>query len=270
VSLLWRDEVAVFLAPRRVALTRVHRGIRPKPATEILKTVEDGNFSDWTPTLDALKVLLADEAWRNANARVVISDHWARYAVVPWSDDLSGDEERLAHARICLAKVYGDVTDNWRITLSAAEPGRAGVACAVPEALFAALGVLLTDARLKLTSLQPQLIVSFNSWRHRLPDTHGWFVAIDEGSLTAARLVKGGWDRVYSARIGLNWGVELRRLQTFGRLAAEDTEGARVYVDAPQWLRDLAGDREIGVEWLFDADQSAPADGVAVLKRLYA
>jgi hypothetical protein len=190
--------------------------------------------------------------------------------VVPWSDDLSGDEERLAHARICLGKVYGNLADTWQVTLSAAEPGRAGIACAIPQQLLADLGVALADARLKLTSLQPQLIVSFNSWRHRLPDTHGWFVTIDEGSLTAARLIKGGWDKVYSARIGLNWGVELRRLQTFGRLAAEDAAGSRVYVDAPQWLRDLAGDREIGIEWLSDGEPASATDGVAVLKRLYA
>lgn len=271
MSPLWRDEIAILLAPRRVALTRMSRGIRPHCAGETNLRVESGSHIDWRPALAVLHSLLADTAWQRANARVVISDHWARYAIVPWSDEISNDEERLAYSRICLANIYGKVADQWQVNVSEAAPGEARVACAIPETLLGEIRATLEAYRLPLVSAQPQLIAAYNVWRARLPDANGWFVAIDEGTLTAARLVRGSWDRVYSARIGTDWMVELQRLKTFGRLAAQDGENGRVYVDAPFWLRKLAGDSDTGIEWLVDERiESAASDDLAVLKRPYA
>jgi hypothetical protein len=247
------------------------RGIRPRCVGEANLRVENGSLIDWRPALAVLHTHLADAAWQGANARVVITDHWARYAIVPWSDDISNSEERLAHGRICLANIYGNVADQWRVNVSEAAPGEARVACAIPETLLGEIRTTLDAYRLPLVSAQPQLIAAYNGWRDRLPDANGWFVTIDEGTLTAARLVRGGWDRVYSARIGTDWMVELQRLKTFGRLAAQDGENGRVYVDAPMWLRELAGDCGAGIEWLVDERiESTAGDNLFVLKRPYA
>ena len=45
------------------------------------------------------------------------------------------------------------------------------------------------------------------------------FVTLDEGSLAAVHFNAKQWDYVRSVRIGADWEVELKRLQTFGRLA---------------------------------------------------
>lgn len=273
MSPLWRDEIAILIAPRRLTLTRMSRGLRPHCIAAAQVSVEDGAFTDWRPALAALARQLAEPGWQGANLRVVLSNHWARYAVVPWANDISSEEERLAHARICLAGIYGNAADPWKISLSEAPPGAARIACAIPGELLEALQLQLSASRTRLCSVQPQLIASFNGWRHRLPDSAGWFVNIDEGSLAAARLAAGGWDRVYSARIGNDWSVELQRLRTFGRLAAQDTENGRVFVAAPAWLRNLAPADIIGIEWL-EGDESTGDDSgdeaLSVLKRLYA
>ncbi len=267
----WRDEIAILLTPRRVALTRMSRGIRPRCIGEASLRVENGSYADWRPALAVLHAQLADAAWQRADARVVISDHWARYAIVPWSDDIVSHEERLAHGRICLASIYGKGTDPWQVSVSEAAPGQARVACAIPETLLGEIRAALEDCRLRLVSAQPQLIAACNAWRDRLPDAHGWFVAIDEGSLAAARLVRESWDRVYSARIGSDWMAELQRLRTFGRLVAQDGENGRVYVDAPMWLQRLAGSHDTGIEWLVDERiKSTLGDDLAVLRRPYA
>ncbi len=271
MSPLWRDEIGLFLAPRRVALTRMSRGIRPRCVADACSDVADGSPIDWRPALAALRGYLSDSAWQGANARVVISDHWVRYAVVPWSTDIANDEERLAHGRNCLVNIYGNGADQWQVTLSEGAPGESRVACALPEQLLAEIRTTLESFSLPLISAQPQLIAAYNGWRDRLPASGGWFVSIDEGSLAAARLVRGGWDRVYSARIGTDWAIELQRLKTFGRLAAQDADSGRVYVDAPLWLRNLAGDCGTGIEWLVDdSGQSETSDPLSVLKRLYA
>ena len=77
-------------------------------------------------------------------------------------------------------------------------------------------------------------------------------VGPDNGILlpAAARLGGGNWDRVRSVRIGADWGVELRRLQTFGRLASAEAQHGRVYVDAPHALRIAAGSTGADLVWL--------------------
>jgi hypothetical protein len=268
VSPLWRDEIGILIAPRRVALTRMGRGIRPRCIGEAARSVNTGSLTDWRPALTVLHNCLAEAAWQGANARVVISDHWVRYAIVPWSGDISNDEERTAHGRICLAKIYGNVADQWRVSLSEGAPGESRVACAMPEHLLDEIRTTLDSFHTPLVSAQPQLIAAYNRWCDKLPLASGWFVTIDEGTLAAARLVRGGWDRVYSARIGTDWAVELQRLKTFGRLAAQDNEFGRVFVDAPLWLRELAGDCGVGIEWLVDErTESTAGDDLSVLKR---
>jgi hypothetical protein len=264
VSLPWRDEILIELAPRRVTLKRTRHRLRSRAVANANRRVDNPSLVDWQPALAVLAKRLADPAWQGADARVVLSDHWARYAVVPWSDDISSDEERVAHGRICLANVYGKVVEQWRVSLSEAAPGLARVACAVPEALLGALRATLQANRLRMVSVQPQLIAAHNSWREQLPAAGGWFVTIDEGTLAAARLVRGGWDRVYTARIGTDWEVELQRLKAFGRLAAQDGEGDRVHVDAPRWLRERAGHCGTGIEWLLDPAAAANGNEHAV------
>lgn len=246
----WRDELRVSLAPRRVTLARVRRGVRPVRGDEVTRRIEGGSAIDWHPALAEMKRLLVEHAGRPADAYIVTSDHWAKYAMVPWSDELSGEKEKLAHARICLHKVYGGVTDSWQLCLADPVPGEPMVMSAVPTALMGDIRSVLDAAGHRLVSAQPQLIAAHNAWRDRLPESGGWFVTLDEGSLAAARLARGGWDRVYTARIGTDWVVELQRLRAFGRLVLRESESGRVYVDAPAWLRELAGDCGPEIEWL--------------------
>ena len=77
-----------------------------------------------------------------------------------------------------------------------------------------------------------------------------WFVTVEHGSLAAARLGREGWDRVHTVRIGAQWTRELKRLQTFGRLASSSAEEGQVYVDAPHAWREVAGNASGELRWL--------------------
>ena len=259
MSPLWRDEIGIYVAPHKLALTRLARGVKPKSVGEAGWSNELANDAHWGAALNALDALLAKSEWQKAVARVVISDHWVRYAIVPFSAALSGEGERMTHARHVLTGIYGEVVSQWTITLSDNRPGTAQVACAVPTTLIEELQIMLGRHQLPLKSFQPQLVSAFNHWRGKLPDGGAWFVSIEQGSLSAARLAPGSWDRVHSVRIGADWAVELRRLQTFGRLANNQTQqgpsqgqGQRssVYVDAPAALRIAAGTTGADLIWL--------------------
>jgi hypothetical protein len=261
VSPLWRDEIGIYLAPHKLALTRLARGVRPKCVGTATWSNERAGDTHWSAALAALDELLAKAQWRGAVARMVISDQWARYAIVPYSAALSGSAERLAHARHVLTGIYGEVVSLWTVTLADSRPGVAQVASAVPSSLLEELQTLLLRHRTPLRSLQPQLVCAHNHWHSRLPDGDAWFVSIEEGSLAAAHLQAGGWDRVHSVRIGADWGVELRRLQTFGRLASTQAQQGRVYVDAPAALRIVAGAGGADLIWLEEAGPSETTAG---------
>jgi hypothetical protein len=257
VSPLWRDEIGIFVTPGSVHLNRMCRGLRPRCVADVGINVRPRPVAGWAPALEALGVRLAEPAWQDANARVVVSDLWVRYAIVPWTGALSGHQERLVHARYLLSQSFGEMGDDWDVALSEAGPGRPQVACAMPRALSAGLTELLVPARLRLLSLQPQLVVAFNCWRHVLPRSGAWLVSLATGSLAAAHLGAEGWDQVRSIRIGSDWATELRRLRTFGRLAAGGSSQSRVLVDAPYWLQRLSSEPDDGLEFL-DQQLNAP------------
>jgi hypothetical protein len=195
----------------------------------------------WESVLAQLESQLAQGVWSDARARVVIADQWVRYCVVPWSDALSSGTERLAHARELLAGVFGEAMSDWTVSLSDAPPGASRLASAMPTALLESI----------LASVQPQLIAAYNTWRHILPSAAAaWFVTVEQGSLAALRMCGDGIDRVHAVRIGLDWARELRRLQTFGRLASESPADGRVYVDLPEALRMLKPGLSADLEWL--------------------
>ena len=270
MSPLWRDEVGLYVAPRRIVLSRMKRGIRPVNVAERNCVVENGDGNHWEPALQTLEACLEDAAWHNAAGRLIIANHWTRYAMVPWSDELTDQEERLQHARYCLSKTYGDVVTQWTVTLNEAPPGVPQVACAIPTELLSSILRLTGSRDLQVKSVQPQLIAAFNGWRDKLPKGGAWFVTLEEGSLSAAHFTATGWDRVRAVRIGDDWEVELKRLQTFGRLASANAEEGRVYVDAPQWLRQKAADGESTIEWLGNEAGDQAGDRFALLQRIYA
>ena len=258
MSPLWRDEIGAYLSPHRLCLVRMKRGMKPAPLAQHEQSLDSGSPGAWAPALGALDALLSQPAWQGARMRVVIADHWARYAIVPWIASLSSAEERVAHARQLLASIYGDVVSDWDVCVSEAPPQSARVVCAVPRTLLEGIRTICAGHAVKLLSLQPQLIAAYESWRHRLPPANAWFVTVERGSLAAARIGRDGWDRVHSVRIGSDWTRELKRLQTFGRLANSSPQEGQVYVDAPLAWREVAGAASAaapgGLQWLEEED----------------
>jgi hypothetical protein len=255
VSPLWRDELGIYLAPRRVCLVRLKRGLKPTVAGEHEQAVETDQLGHWDPVLAAADALLSQPQWGGAVVRVVLADWWARYAIVPWVAELATADERLVHARQLLASAYGDAVQSWEVHVSDAPPTAPRVACTMPTELTESVRALCVKHGAKLVSLQPQLIVAYDTWRYKLPPAGAWFVSVGEGTLAAARVAEQSWDRVHSVRIGPDWTRELKRLQTFGRLASLNPQEGQVYVDAPYAWREVAGEVGRDLHWLEDDER---------------
>jgi len=271
VSPLWRDEVAIYLAPRKLALVRRARGVKPRVMAATELAVLAGTAGDFGPVFARLAEVLGESTWHGAAARVVVADHpWARFGIVPWPATRLDDAGRLTHARYVLGDAYGEAVADWAVTLADTPPGRSYVACAMPSTLPSALEETLAPARLALVSLQPRLIVAFNAWRHRLPADDAWFVSLDDESLSAVHLSQGAWDRVHMARLSGDFRVELERLQAFGRLTRTEGASGHMFLDAPAWMR-RGAPAQPGVEWLEKGDgDGVQAHELALLHRVNA
>jgi hypothetical protein len=268
VSPLWRDEVGAYLSPHRLCLVRMKRGVKPTQVAEHEQRFEGARTDSWAAALETFAATLAQSPWAGTCTRVVIADHWARYAIVPWVAALNSAEERLAHGRQLLTGLYGEAIAGWDLRISEAPPQATRVVCAVPGELLGAVRAACAAHGNTLLSLQPQLVAAYEAWRHCLPQANAWFVSVEQGSLAAARLGPHGWDRVHGVRIGSDWMRELKRLQTFGRLASNSPEEGQVYVDAPHaWQEVAAGTAHAadagGLQWLKE-----PEGPMTTLQRL--
>lgn len=263
----FRSELGVGIGPGKVLLVRMRGGWRRKCIAERALSVGTGNPSDWQPALEALERELEAESWTKTDCRVVVSNHWVHYEVLPWSIELSSESERLQHARYLLAATYGEVAEQWTVVLSDAAPGAPRMVTALPTSLIEALETLLARFKIRLVSLQPQLVAAYNLWRHRLPGKASWFASIDEGSLVAMHLADGRCDRVRAVRISDDWSLELKRIQTMGRLAQSRPAEGPMFVDAPLCVRTMSGGARAGVEWL-ETEKTAGASTLARLAAL--
>ncbi len=261
MSPLWRDEVGAYLSPHRLCLVKMRRGVHPQLAAEHEQRFEGVADEGWNRPLEALGALLAQEPWRASRIRIVLADHWARYAIAPWVAALGSNDERVAYGKQLLASLYGDAVAGWEVRISDAPPRMTRIVCAISGELIAAVRASCLAHGCKLLSLQSQLVASYAAWRHALPEANAWFVSIEPGSMAAARVGAHGWDRVHVVRIGTDWTRELKRLQTFGRLASHAPQEGKVYVEAPQAWREsaiatVAGPEAGGLQWL---ENSGPA-----------
>ena len=265
---LWRDEVVVYLAPQRVALTRLKRGLGCSVLASRQCEVVNGQAGDPAGAFACLTDLLTDSQWQDASARVVLADSWVRYGLVPAPAVSLDADGRLSHARYVLADIFGDSLADWTVTLTDVPPGKPYLACATPAPLRTELEDVLSAAQLRLTSLQPQLVVSFNAWRRHLPTEECWFVSIDEGSLAAVQVVNGSWNRVHTARLSAQWTVELQRLRAFGRFTEASFGGSRLYVDAPLTMRTQGREALPELDWLEPDDRLAKVPELDLLQRV--
>lgn len=265
MSPLWRDEIAIYLAPRKLALARRLRGIKPRLGACTELTLPEGG-NGFGPALARLAEVLRESIWQNADARIIVADAWARFGIVPAQTANLVADARAAHARYVLTDAFGAVISDWHMAIEDAFPGRTSVTCAMPAALKSDLEMTLDSARLRLVSLQPQLVVAFNAWRSRLPPDNCWFVVLEEGWLSAVHLAQGAWDRAHAARLSKDSIVELERMQAFGRLTETGGVGARMFVEAPPWMRERFKRTGSDLEWLESGSaDSGPTHEIGLL-----
>lgn len=151
--------------------------------------------------LDTLQRMLAEHGGRRARLKVLVSSHYSRFGLIPWSDQVTTPEELRGYAAACFEETYGKSADTWRLTLSPEPAGQARVAVALPEALLKQLWALAKGSGFRLTSIQPYLMTAFNRFHKRLGERSFLFVVAEPGRSTLLLAREGRWCAVRSLHI---------------------------------------------------------------------
>lgn len=234
MSLSWRDHLRIALSPERVAAVRLTRGLRPRVAAkEILPCA--GGTPPWQGALETLSQgLLGRPAWQGATAAVVLSNHFVRYQLLPWSDEISSGEELAAYARQCFGQVHGEAAKEWAIRVDEPRRGRPTLACAVDQELLEGLDASLAAAGSRLVSVRPGLAAAFNAVHAAFTAASAWFVMVENGKLLLSLARDGAWQVVTARKAASDaWTAELPvLLEREWRLKGIAEVPDRVYVYA--------------------------------------
>lgn len=199
-----RRELEVWLRPDEVRVGRRGwlRGARGMAMQRFAVSEQSAEGAEpWRAALDRLTEALLEMNVHGGALRMVLSDHFLHYLLVPWSDKLVSDSERLAFARLTLAKVYGALAEGWDLCMDDQPAGQASFACAMDRGLVQALRRLATQRGLRLRALLPAFAVRVNRHRRALSEAAFALASVEPGRLTLAFRSAPGWTSVRSRRV---------------------------------------------------------------------
>jgi hypothetical protein len=233
---LLRDQLHIALGPDRVTMLRLGRGWRPEVVgrQEFVCEAPSPDQKPWAAALASLDAGLGELGRARADAVVVLSNHFVRYALVPWSDQISDRDEEESFIRLSFSRTYGAEAQYWALRMSSNGYGGAQLASAIDQELLDGLERIIVAHGMRLTSLQPHFMTAFNRWRKRIPERAAWFVVVEPGRVCVSQLEQGCWRSVRAAKSGDDWQQSLLKLLEREFLVSESgTERGTVYLVAP-------------------------------------
>ncbi|HZR02228.1 MAG TPA: hypothetical protein VFA81_03535 [Burkholderiales bacterium] len=215
----WFTKIEVEVTPAELRIvTRSVLGRGRKFQRVPVRNTDERAISDkgeaWVPCVQALARVLSEMHMRNATLRLIVSDHFVRYGLLPWSENVVRDPERAALARFTFKQLFGNLSDDWEIALDEQSASQSSYAVAMDRPLLEALRELCKVHKLRLSSIVPVFVARYNEYRRRLRGRTYCVASVERGRLTLAFRGERGW-----------FGVRSRRLH--GSLPAELADGLR-------------------------------------------
>jgi hypothetical protein len=231
---LWRDQVRIALCPDRVITVHCKAGLRPRIVAKQAHKYF-GAEKGWPAVLPVLQAALDNPDWQNADATLIVSNHFVHFLLLPWNDVFLTDAEKLSLLRHRFAEVYGEASATWELRLDEGSFGSPSLASAMDQDLLGQLKSIFNASPLRLKSVQPYLMTAFNVCRRELSDGAAWFVLAEHGVFSVGLLHNGQWQSIRLRRAESRWFDEAMLVLEREMLLAENGTGSsKVFVYAPE------------------------------------
>lgn len=177
---LSRSRLLISLAPDTVSWLKLG-GQKPEVVARSTVSADSGYGGEsWQGALATLRTIAQDWRKDSATVTIVLSNHFARYVLVPPTDGINGAKEENALALFYFSKVHGERSHGWDLRLGDAQGKEPRLACAIDTPLIDALRECFpVKGALKLVSVQPLLMSAFNCSRSQLPAEGAWMLLIE-------------------------------------------------------------------------------------------
>ncbi len=212
---LLRDKSVIAIGKDRLSALRLHSG----------KVIAKQSLPISGDVLPALSEFLKEILFKKTDATVILSNHFMRYAVLPWNETYLSDKEMLAIAQHRFAENYGD---GWEIRLNDSAAQAPILACATPKDLISGVLAKFSSSGIRLKSIQPYLMHAFNSARKKIPSEPAWFVLEENGLFCIARIGNGQWKSVRLLR-SEKWEEAMLAIEREA-LMSEEKVGQKIYL----------------------------------------
>ena len=233
MSRLLGERIKIAISPLRVALVRLAVGWGKPVVLERrnLPCVAAEHGPNWNGALATLGGLLEPPKRLSAPVTVILSNHFVRYIVLPWSAELVTQAEETNFASARFVQVFGENARQWSIRTCDAPAGMERVSAATDAALLDALTRTIDESKLKLASCEPAFMAQFNASRHHIGD-NAWLVSAEHGRILLACIDQGRWRSVRTRPLN-GPVIELRDLLEQERVLISASEGEhQVFVSA--------------------------------------
>lgn len=230
-----RDELHIFVHPEYVLLTHLKPqsslglklGFKQQVLQQQVLTVNLSEpLNQWNGLKSSLAHAFNSENWqdlasRGISGKVVISSHFARYAVIPWRVDLAVENERQAFMRYRFIALFGDAAKAWDLQMSQPEFGQPTIASGVDASLIKVLQEILLTANVKVKSISPYLMLAINQCLKQIKqqktqqiasDQNFWFAAVESERLCFALIENGAWRLVKNVATEADLNTQLHTL----------------------------------------------------------
>lgn len=189
-SRLWHRQLRIAIHPGRVCIGRVANERQNQVVEGRVIDVKPGQWA-WDAPLAALRKVVFDYARPDISVKVSLSNHFVRYAVVPWRDRVAGQAEQVAFAQHCFKNLYGAPAAHWDIRVSDGGFRRNALASAIDREWSVGLDKIFAENKLERISIQPWFMTACNRFRNDLGRHEDGGVAVME----PGRVALGVYDR---------------------------------------------------------------------------
>jgi hypothetical protein len=229
--MLYRDQVQLVHLKGKFTLRGMTYQVLDK---KVFNCTEDTE-SPWGNAVKALEAALAGMQNKPVLARIILSNHFVRYAMIPWSESLNNEAEEIAYAKHCFSQLYGANAESWDLRINQDAIGAIQFASAIDGELLLTLRAVFAQAGVKLKSVQPHLMTAYNNCQGSFQKQVVWFVLFEQGSLCLGLVQQGQWCSVRTIKVGSDW---LERLPEIidreDRLSELDISSDEIYLWAPE------------------------------------
>ena len=204
MSPLFRERLRIGLGSNWLTVAGYRRSARSKPIRrEVIPFEPSSTSAPWQAAVDALPAALAKAG--KAEVTMVLSNHFVRYSLLPYTAHVKARDEWMSLARHRLTAAHGASVDEWAIRVSETAARGPRIAAAVDKALLAALSQRVGASGAILVSVQPYLMAAFNRIRHIIGNESSWLVVEEPGRLTLAFIERGLWSAIRTRRKDDGW-----------------------------------------------------------------